>query len=263
MNMSPKIIFIVPYRDRLEHKLWFSNHMEKILQDAPDYEIYYIHQCDTRSFNRGAMKNIGFLAMKAKYPDYKNITFVFNDVDTAPAIKLNYLTVPGVIKHFYGFTFALGGVVSVIGSDFEKMNGFPNFWGWGYEDNLLQLRAKIENIRIDRSQFYPIRDPRFLVYNHGIYRTVNKIDFQHYNHHNPEGCREIVNLKYSLDDEFVNVSFFQTGREEDTRFTTLFDLTTQNSPFSNRRMPMLVNTTPLPKNIPTPTQRFALKRMIF
>mgnify|MGYP006214976639 CR=1 FL=1 len=74
------------------------------------YEIYFSHQKDERPFNRGAMKNIGFIALARKYPnDYKNITYVFNDVDTLPYTKnlLPYETTHGVVKHFYGFTFAL------------------------------------------------------------------------------------------------------------------------------------------------------------
>jgi hypothetical protein len=155
--MPPKYIFIIPYRDREQHLHFFNRQMKYVLEDIPkeDYEIYFLHQCDVRKFNRGAMKNIGFLAIRDKYPnDYKNITLVFNDIDTMPFEKnvLNYKTVPGVIKHFYGYKFALGGIVSITGDDFEKMNGFPNFWAWGYEDNSLQNRATRLNFIIDRSQ---------------------------------------------------------------------------------------------------------------
>ena len=83
MSRIPSKIFVVPYRDRIQHKFFFSRHMSFILEDKNDYEILFVHQYDDRVFNRGAMKNIGFLAIKAKYPKvYKNITIVFNDIDT-------------------------------------------------------------------------------------------------------------------------------------------------------------------------------------
>ena len=88
MSRIPNIIFIVPYRNRHQHKFFFSNYIKSIMDESnlkEKYEVYFSHQCDARTFNRGATKNIGFLAMKEKYPnDYKNITFIFNDIDTIP-----------------------------------------------------------------------------------------------------------------------------------------------------------------------------------
>ena len=44
--------------------------MKYILEDISneDYKIFYVKQCDNRPFNRGALKNIGFIAVKNKYP---------------------------------------------------------------------------------------------------------------------------------------------------------------------------------------------------
>ena len=175
-SIIPKIIFIVPYRDRRQEKCIFSVYMKYIMEDYDknDYEIYYSHQTDTRPFNRGATKNIGFLVMKNKYPnDYHNITFVFNDVDTIPVKKntFNYATTKGIVKHFYGFTFALGGIFSIVGSDFEKCNGFPNNWGWGLEDNVMNDRVLLNEIVINRELFY-FRNTRDVI---SLYDTPNRI----------------------------------------------------------------------------------------
>ena len=133
MSAVPRIVFIVPYRNRHQQKQFFSTFQTSVMGDRDDYEIYFSHQCDARTFNRGATKNIGFLAIKAKYPEhYKDITFVFNDIDTVPFAQIfDYETSHGVVKHFYGFKYALGGIVSLTGADFEATNGYPNFWGWG------------------------------------------------------------------------------------------------------------------------------------
>jgi len=48
----PEKVFIVPYRDREPHKLVFTRVMPYILGDS-NYRILFVHQQDTRPFNRG------------------------------------------------------------------------------------------------------------------------------------------------------------------------------------------------------------------
>jgi hypothetical protein len=205
----PSRIFIVPYRNRKEQKFFFSNQMSFILDGETDYEIYFVHQSDNRSFNRGATKNIGFLAMKDKYPnDYQNITFIFNDVDTVPFFKLfDYKTEPGTVKHYYGFEYALGGIVVINGADFEKVNGYPNFWGWGMEDACLQKRCMAHNLVIDRSQFYKIGSPEILQLFDGVSRLICKKDPQRMQSDNGiDGIMTIHKLEYTIDDVSTNPS---------------------------------------------------------
>jgi hypothetical protein len=204
MSKIPKVVFIVPYRNRPQHKFFFSNYIKIIMEESnlkDDYEVYFSHQCDIRAFNRGATKNIGFLAIKSKYPkDYKNITFVFNDIDTIPFSSIfDYETVPGVVKHFYGFQYALGGIVSIIGSDFETINGFPNFWGWGMEDNVLQKRCEKKAITISRSQFFPIGNPNILHLFDGVQRIINRKDPWRATHDDGlDGIITIHKLQYTI-----------------------------------------------------------------
>ena len=203
----PKYVFIVPYRNRIQHKFFFSKYMSFILEDKDDYEVYFSHQCDARTFNRGATKNIGFLAVKAKYPNhYKDINFIFNDVDTIPFTKIfDYSTVPGVVKHFYGFDYALGGIVVMKGADFEKTNGFPCFWGWGMEDNVMQKRCDRFNLRIDRSVFYPIGSPQILQLFDGISRIISKKDPWRMEHDTGvDGLKTISKLEYTIDEKSAN-----------------------------------------------------------
>ena len=86
------LAFVIPYRNREKELLFFNEHMKnEILNDMKeniDYVIYFIHQKDKRPFNRGAMKNIGFLIIKEKFPEtYKSMTIIFNDIDTLPKKK--------------------------------------------------------------------------------------------------------------------------------------------------------------------------------
>lgn len=207
------LIFIVPYRDRVQHKFYFDRHTKYLLEDEVNYEIIFVHQKDNRLFNRGAIKNIGFIYAKEKYPnDYKKITFVFNDIDTLPYKKnlLNYRTQKNVIKHFYGFEFCLGGIFSITGYDFEKINGFPCFWNWGLEDNSIYLRALNKNIIVDRSNFYKLGDMNILHFVDGLTKLVNKrkLTFNELRNIN-DGFKEIYNLNYTFDKGMLHVTTFE------------------------------------------------------
>ena len=214
----PKYIFIVPYRDREPHRVFFSTYIYKIMSDIPadDWSFLFIHQCDKRPFNRGAMKNIGFLAIKSAFPDnYKDIIFIFNDVDTLPYDKnvLNYHTEYGVIKHFYGFQFALGGIFSIRGVDFERINGFPNFWAWGGEDNLIHERAKQFGLTIDRSNFFMIGNNNILQFADGIKRLICRDELAtSIMPNNSDGLSKLTNVKYAIyfDTHWVDVTEFDT-----------------------------------------------------
>ena len=221
---APKIVFIVPYRDREHHLKFFSVYMKHILSDydPSTYEIYVVHQNDGRPFNRGGMKNIGFLAVKEKYPnEYQDMTFVFNDVDTVPYDKgvIQYETRTGVVKHFYGVKFALGGIFSIKGGDFEITNGFPNFWAWGGEDNYMQHRVLQCGLKIDRRGFFPLQHPNILQMVEGIMRTISRSEAEmvfykttndglytiqnlNYKEEELEHCANIVDIRY------IHVSHF-------------------------------------------------------
>lgn len=238
VRKTPQIIFIIPYRDREQQQVFFSNHMKTVLSDMnpDDYKIYFSEQCDARDFNRGAMKNIGFFAMKQKYPnDYQNITFVFNDIDTMPYTKnfFNYKTIPGVVKHFYGYKFTLGGIVSITGGDFERISGFPNFWTWGFEDNMLQNRVLAANIQIDRSQFYPIMDKNIVHLNDGVLRSINRTEFDRFLGNTTDGLTSITNLKYTMDEErgFIQITSFSCETENNSEKNIQYDLRNGNIPF--------------------------------
>ena len=200
-------MFLIEIRRFNKNFFLVKSHEISFLENEDDYEIYFVHQCDTRNFNRGAIKNIGFLAMKEKYPnDYQNITFIFNDVDTLPFHRIfDYQTSPGVVTHYYGFDTALGGIVVMKGFDFELVNGYPNYWGWGMEDACLQKRCLKYDLTINRSHFYKIGSPEILQLFDGVSRLVSRRDPERMKNDNGvDGLRTIQNLMYSVDAESLN-----------------------------------------------------------
>jgi len=230
-----KYIFIIPYRNREEQKHFFLKNMEHILEDfdKSTYEIIFANQNNSLPFNRGAMKNIGFLYAKNKYSYYKDITFIFNDIDTMPYKKglLNYNILKNEIKHYYGFTFALGGIFAIKGEDFEKINGFPSFWSWGFEDNVLHDRALANHLYINRSEFYPLFNQNIIhildsfskltsTKNRDLTIQKNVID----------GLSTLKNVIYSVNENMLNISCFECSYPpNDTNLISNMDINTRSN----------------------------------
>ena len=170
-------VYIVPYRDRAEHLEFFTTYLPHV--EEGEYSVLVVEQCDQRPFNRGAMKNIGFFAVKRLYPTtYRDITLVFNDVDIMPYKKdiFHTETLPGVVRHNYGYTSCLSASFVIKAGDFEKTNGFPNLWTWGLEDYILQERVLAAGLTIDRSRFRPVGDRSVLQFFDGMTRSVSTLD---------------------------------------------------------------------------------------
>ena len=254
---TPAIVFIVPYRNRQVHKDIFDAKMnDVILSDKPQeyFKICYVNQADNNNFNRGAMKNIGFLIVKKMYPNsYQNITLVFNDVDTTPNNSEtipNYETTPGVVKHFFGYKHALGGIISIKAGDFESINGFPNYWSWGFEDNMLNKRVLRAGYEIDRSVFYNVGDINNIQQLPTTnMRVVNSGEFDRYSRNIDEGIQSIHGINYSYDEttNLFNIYKFSTEYMINPKLNKDFDISKSNTPFHvgysakrNSRMNMIM-----------------------
>ena len=216
--------FIIPFRDREEQREVFLNHMNVILKGTQPYMFIFVHQKDKRTFNRGAMKNIGFLYVRDKFPEmYKDSTFVFHDIDFVPYKKglFSYDTVKGEVKHLFGFKFALGGIFAIKGADFEKIKGFPNYWGWGYEDNKLQKNWKKIGGKINYDEFIPIKDKQVISFDtYNFTRTYNRKNPGYQKYNNTSNFSTIQNLQYveknfKYSSKIIDVVRFETEQKED------------------------------------------------
>ena len=156
-----KYNFIIPYRNRKEHLNEFIRRFTEYIKDKDiDVQFYIIHQINIGEFNRGAMKNIGFLEVCKIRPDG---LFIFHDVDTYPTYwgSIIYDTRPNEIRHPIGQkNHNLGGICCFWRTEFEKVNGLPNYWGWGIEDVTIMYRVKKANIIIDESNIVDLNDKK-------------------------------------------------------------------------------------------------------
>jgi hypothetical protein len=151
----PKLIVVVPYRNRKENLKAFLPNITKHLEGFNlDFGIMIVEQTDRKPINRGALHNIGFLENQSY--DY----FVFHDVDMVPINKdcqYDFPIKPTHIASFveqFEYKFSadyFGGVCIFNQKDFRLINGYSNhYWGWGGEDNDLNLRVLYKGLSWDR-----------------------------------------------------------------------------------------------------------------
>jgi hypothetical protein len=153
-----KYNFIIPYRNRNAHLQEFIRRFTGYLEGKGiDAHFYVIHQITPGAFNRGAMLNIGFLEVCKVRPDG---LFIFHDVDTYPTAwgSISYDTPPNHIRHPIGLNENLGTICCFWKKDYETINGFPNYYGWGIEDNTIFYRAKKYGIPIDIKHAVDLND---------------------------------------------------------------------------------------------------------
>lgn len=150
---SKKLGIVIPYRNREDQLLQLVPALQRFLRDKPiTYSIHVVEQVhDSRLFNRGRLKNIGFDLIR-HHTDY----VCFHDVDMLPE------------KSHYGFPFQpthvaskvtqyqsqtpyqsyFGGVILFSKNDFIAVNGYSNeYWGWGGEDDDLFWRCKYSHLQ--------------------------------------------------------------------------------------------------------------------
>ena len=104
----------------------------------------------------------------------------------------------GTVAHYYGYVFALGGIVAIKGCDFEKTTGFPNYWHWGFEDNTLYKRAIAVELKIDRTIFFDMK------YNFDCsFKYINRLDKKDL----PTKMLSDYDLVFALSDNIFNGGF--------------------------------------------------------
>jgi len=173
----PRLLIVVPYRDREAHLRQFIEHVRAYfardkVDRLIDYRVLVVEQEAGLPFNLGLVRNAGFV-LGQETSDYT----CFHDVDYLP-VWTEYAwcddptplawhgaevrpIAPGettvVVKNELDSFF--GAVLLIPNARFREVNGYSNeYWGWGYEDTDLRerfLRARVPLGR-RRGTYYPL-----------------------------------------------------------------------------------------------------------
>ena len=152
---KPKLGVIVPYRDRYTQLFKFKSsiHFALSQQEIP-YELIVVEQDNEKAFNRGKLLNIGVLKAKELECEY----IVLHDIDMLPTgVDYAYSKYPiHLASQNLPFPEYFGGITLFPINDFIDINGFSNeYWGWGFEDDDLLFRTRLNGLKLDSIPYKP------------------------------------------------------------------------------------------------------------
>lgn len=146
MSSDEPVVVFVPYRDR--PKGWEVFMAEVAPLFPPGSLIVRATQSPQGRFNRGKVLNAAFKWWSETRRDGSKTREIFlHDVDTIPTSRetRRRYRMPaerGVVALITGHRRNLAMVTRMRARTYERMCGFCNdYWGWGYEDEILYYRA--------------------------------------------------------------------------------------------------------------------------
>ncbi|PAA53138.1 hypothetical protein BOX15_Mlig019227g2, partial [Macrostomum lignano] len=148
------LAIVIPFRDRWRQLRNLLSVLHPMLQRQQSgcYRVFVVEQYGGGAFNKGRLNNAGFLEAMRRH----NFTCViFQDTDIVPendrnpylcgSVRPRHLAV-AVDTNRYRLPYAalVGGVIAFTTRHFFRVNGYSNlYWGWGLEDDDMELRMKI------------------------------------------------------------------------------------------------------------------------
>ena len=95
---------------------------------------------------------------------------------------------------------------------FEKINGFPSLWSWGWEDTIIYERAIRAGIHVNRNQFYKYGDSHILHFADDLCKRVSMRNKEAYeNRMIIDGLSDIknLNMKFNIETNMLDIKHME------------------------------------------------------
>ena len=123
-------------------------------------------------------------------------------------------------------------IFSIKGSDFEKTEGFCNFWGWGFEDNIMNDRCLSVGLKIDRSNFYNIFDKNIIHMTDTNERIISLRDSVVYKYETPDNMFSLRDIYINIENDYINIMHFKCNMNEKDQEYKKYKIPIRNNKFN-------------------------------